>query len=793
MMNQIHAERRLLPLGLSDEGKKEEENRMIRTNLPSLKIPKLGVNKCFPTVCCHQGLLPEPNQRIVEEEPLSPRLDKYKLARFLADKAIREKKIFTICGPYPVIRRSLRKKGWVERKLSIRSDLQDNTDDKCDADCEDGGKNGKRNVLCEEVSGLDSSDDIHDVMSRLVRNEETSFFWTIKKDAINYHNLHCDQMLNHYAKTGSFTTKIGLCLNLRNLPWYVPANPNTFFPRCYGIYMDDEKHDFIEDFRNTAACSILKWVISLNACDKKTQKSKGKINKEDVRQKKDPVDSDEKEIKQLPGKLIDMACQQDIDGNHNIWIIKPGAKSRGREIVCKNRMDDILKLVEATDQFPVKDHKWVVQKYIETPLLIYDTKFDIRQWFLVTDWNPLTIWFYKESYLRFSTQRFSLDNLDSSIHLCNNSIQKHYKNAADRNPLLPWHNMWTSTKFQEYLQKRGRGNMWRNVIYPSMKKAITYTMRMAQESVEARKSSFELYGADFILGEDFKPWLIEINTSPTMFPSTPVTAELCAQVQEDTIKVVIEKKRDKNWDTGKFELLWRQPLLDLPPFNVTDLFVEGVGIKRSRQKAAPITNFNFLDTLARIPQTTECASPNHEKQGESIRTVNNKQNIKMKIEKAIFCTLPKPLKRPPGKSCKVRDAHVKPTGHIALPNLVLQPTQSITETKHVQYMNNAKGITDSSFHRVNQTASTFQNMNPLDWPLLQPSKISGLQNSNKKIPCLVCGDTFQLEKTCKRCSSFCATVLQGSSYLPMNDCSTPEKKVTSNKIIVHSSVFPENI
>ncbi|XP_043098250.1 tubulin monoglycylase TTLL3 [Puntigrus tetrazona] len=641
--------------------------------------------------------------------------DRLKTAKTLVDKAIKEKKVFSVLGPYPVIRAGLRARGWVERRLprpSVpqlrRHDLETEATDEGDSsDDDDSGEEGERN---------EEADDLYDLMTRLVRNETPYFYWTTKRDSVDCRSLRKDQMTNHYAKAGSFTTKVGLCMNLRNLQWFDAADPDTFFPRCYRLGADDDKHAFIEDFRRTACTSLLLYVLEKYGGDSEWERTREVYNAKshglnkprkqhanqrvgtsiidnalhicqeylnslehcdiDITLETIPTLSEQQwkvflqnyylvihegltiegceayveRCKCMLEQMSHVCPQMETDGLCNIWIIKPGAKSRGRGIMCMNRLDEMLSLVDA-DHGIMKDSKWVVQKYLERPLLVHDTKFDVRQWFLVTDWNPLTVWFYRECYLRFSTQPYSTHTLDSSVHLCNNSIQKHFQPSPDRNPSLPAECMWSCSQFRSWLAASGQDDLWERVVVPGMQKAVIQTLLTAQDSVEPRKASFELYGADFMLGRDLRPWLLEINASPTMAPSTGVTARLCPAVQEDTLRVVLDRRCDRNTHTGGFQLIYKQAAVEVPQYVGVNLLVEGTSIRRPRATVYKPLIQSHPDPLLKSSShkssliSSHCISGKENQSEEVKKTWPTLTSRKVTLEKSLIFQ-PKLRKRP---------------------------------------------------------------------------------------------------------------------------------------------------
>ncbi|KFR02287.1 Tubulin monoglycylase TTLL3, partial [Nipponia nippon] len=584
-----------------------------------------------------------------------------KRARLRVERAIKEKKIFAVQGPYPVIRSLLRARGWVERKLpgagsrlerhcGSQKQLQEEEGAPGDPRAQDAarGRGRGRDGGCVPHPGPPLP------QSRLVRDQVPYFIWTNRCGAVDGRLLRQDQVVNHYARVGAFTTKEGLCLNLRNLPWFDQADPDTFFPRCYRLGAVDEQQAFIEDFRLTAARSLLKVALERAGdvpagTDQPLESGEGPAPRVAQRVHKSrvphPIPS---AAGPGPPQLVEEALQvceqhlgslghQDIDGDppsprmtgsawdrflrdyyrvahegarlalsgaqrercrallrrlagrlpqlgmegdRNVWILKPGAKSRGRGIVCTARLEEVLRLAGGCAAPSVRVGEWVVQKYVERLLLIFGTKFDVRQWFLVTDWNPLTVWFYRESYLRFCSRPFSLRCLEPARHLCNVSIQQQCRPARGRHPGLPPDQTWSCRQLQAYLAQVGRAGAWHQVMVPGMKAAVLGTLRSTQDLVGSRKGSFELYGADFVFGEDCQPWLLEINASPTMAPSSAVTSRLCASVQRDTLRVVIDRRNDPACPTGAFELIYKEAAVPVPLYVGLKLMVEGCSLRK---------------------------------------------------------------------------------------------------------------------------------------------------------------------------------------------------------------------
>merc|ERR1712062_144057 len=73
---------------------------------------------------------------------------------------------------------------------------------------------------------------------------------------------------------------------------------------------------------------------------------------------------------------------------------------------------------------------------------------------LVVDWNPLTVYIWKQPYMRFAGEKYDHELKDYSelMHLVNNSVVKNAKDFSDYNDDLETEGyMWFYQRYQKWL------------------------------------------------------------------------------------------------------------------------------------------------------------------------------------------------------------------------------------------------------------------------------------------------------------------------------------------------------
>ena len=224
-----------------------------------------------------------------------------------------------------------------------------------------------------------------------------------------------------------------------------------------------------------------------------------------------------------------------------IWIVKPGHGNRGHGI----KVLPSAKMVEAHLRTQKPGSAFVVQKYIERPLLLGDTgrKFDIRQFVLVT--HDYQVWMYRDSYVRTCTDAYEPGNTsDLGMHLTNDYVQKtlpSFGQFEDSNKL-------SFEQLQALFDARplpdGTTLSVQLDIWPRMRTIVAHTFACVTPlfaSAPSRGHSFELYGLDFMVTDDGAVLLIEANTSPALFQRGAYLTEMLPRLIEETFQKAIDQ------------------------------------------------------------------------------------------------------------------------------------------------------------------------------------------------------------------------------------------------------------
>ncbi|KAK7466611.1 hypothetical protein BaRGS_00037268 [Batillaria attramentaria] len=189
-----------------------------------------------------------------------------------------------------------------------------------------------------------------------------------------------------------------------------------------------------------------------------------------------------------------------------IWIAKHTAGAKGEGIKISPDVEQLIQYVD--DQ----SGAYICQLYIDRPLLLsHGRKFDIRCWVLLDLFY--NVYLYREGVLRTASEPYTEDLSQLTQHLTNHCLQKELSENFGR--YEEGNEMFYET-FDRYLGST-HGVSLESAILPQIRTITRTCFLIIQDHINTGSCgywSFQLFGLDFLLDENLKVWLLELNGAP---------------------------------------------------------------------------------------------------------------------------------------------------------------------------------------------------------------------------------------------------------------------------------------
>ncbi|CAI2353183.1 unnamed protein product [Caenorhabditis sp. 36 PRJEB53466] len=218
------------------------------------------------------------------------------------------------------------------------------------------------------------------------------------------------------------------------------------------------------------------------------------------------------------------------------FIVKPTNSRQGKGIFFANSLADIP-----------AEGPLLVSRYLKDPCLVNNHKFDLRIYVAVTSFYPLVAYVYSEGLARLASMPYdSSSSSDSNefVHLTNYSINKNSTSFV-RNESMSSEDLghkWTLGALLRYVENEGKDArllMLRieDLIVKSLLSVQNKVATTSRTNLKFAGTNFELFGFDVLVDQSLKPWLLEVNLSPSLACDAPLDSLLKTRLIADLLNL----------------------------------------------------------------------------------------------------------------------------------------------------------------------------------------------------------------------------------------------------------------
>eukprot|EP00043_Microstomoeca_roanoka_P007211 m.69539 g.69539 ORF g.69539 m.69539 type:complete len:402 (+) comp13740_c0_seq4:49-1254(+) len=214
------------------------------------------------------------------------------------------------------------------------------------------------------------------------------------------------------------------------------------------------------------------------------------------------------------------------------WIMKPSGAAQGRGIFLVTKLSQLKRW---SKDAKTQAKSYVISRYLDRPFLIGGKKFDMRLYVLVTSYRPLKAYMSRHGFCRFCTVKYDTSTSsydDMFIHLTNVSLQKH---SGEYNDIHG--GKWNVENLKLQVEST-RGKEAAEKLFDEIHWIILQSLKSVQTVMINDRHCYELYGYDIIIDDDLKPWLIEVNASPSLSATTVADRIMKQLVIDDVFNIV---------------------------------------------------------------------------------------------------------------------------------------------------------------------------------------------------------------------------------------------------------------